>query len=75
MNTPDVHQTLEIALRKTGVSRVNVFLRPRLLSDNGPWSLSKDLKDYLNRRHIEHTLRDPCHLMTQGRIERPITAQ
>jgi putative transposase len=70
MNTPDVQQTLEIAIRKTGVDRVNVFLRPRLLSDNGPCYLSNDLKDYLNRRHIEHTHSAPYHPMTQGKIER-----
>jgi transposase InsO family protein len=70
MNTTDVQQTLEIALRKTGVGRVNVFLRPRLLSDNGPCYLSKDLKDYLNRRHIEQTHCAPYHPMTQGKIER-----
>jgi transposase InsO family protein len=70
MNTTDVQKTLEVALRKTGVDRVNVFLRPRLLSDNGPCYLSKDLKDYLNRRHIEHTHSAPYHPMTQGKIER-----
>ena len=35
MNATDVQETLEIALRKTGLDNVNVFLRPRLLSDNG----------------------------------------
>jgi transposase InsO family protein len=70
MNTTDVQKTLEIALRKTGVDRVNVFLRPRLLSDNGPCYLSKDLKDYLNHKHIEHTHSAPYHPMTQGKIER-----
>jgi hypothetical protein len=55
MNTPDVQKTLELALRKAGVDRVNVFLCSRLLSDNGPCYLSKDLKNYLNRRQIEHT--------------------
>lgn len=70
MSTTDVQKTLEIALRKTGVERVNVFLRPRLLSDNGPRYLSKELKDYLDRRHIEHTRSAPYHPMTQGKIER-----
>ena len=45
MNTTDVQQTLEIALMNTGVYRVNMFLRPRLFSDNGPGYLSKDLKE------------------------------
>lgn len=59
-----------MALKKTGVDRVNVFLRPRLLSDNGPCYLSNDLKDYLKRKHIEHTHSAPYHPMTQGKIER-----
>jgi len=40
MNTTDVQKTLEMALRKTGVVQVNVFLNSRLLSDNGPYYLS-----------------------------------
>jgi len=51
------------------VDRVNVFLRRRLLSDNGPFSLSKDLKNYLNRRYIEHTHSARYHPMTQDKIE------
>jgi len=69
MNITDVQKTLEMALRKTGVDRVNVFLRPRLLSDNGLCYLSKDLKDYLNRRHIDYIHRAPYHPMTQCKIK------
>jgi putative transposase len=68
-NTPDVQKTLEIALRKTGVNRVNVFLRARLLCDDRPCYISKDLKAYLNRRHIEHNRSVPYHSMIQGKIE------
>ncbi len=70
MNTTDVQKTLEMASKKTGADGVNVFLRPRLLSDNGPCSLSKGLKDYLYCSHIEHTHSAPYHPMTQGKIER-----
>jgi putative transposase len=70
MNTADVQETLEMVLKKTGVDRVSVSLRPCLLSDNGPFYLSNDLKDYLKRKHIEHTHSAPCHPMTQGKIER-----
>jgi len=69
MNTPDVQKTLELALRKAGVDRVNVFLRPRLFSDDGLCYLSKDLKNYLNRRYIEHTHSARYHPMTQDKIE------
>jgi transposase len=56
--------------KKTWVDRVNVFLRPKLLSDNGPCYFSKDLRDYLNRKHIEHTHSAPIRPMTQGKLER-----
>jgi transposase InsO family protein len=69
LNTPNVQKTLELSQTKPGVDRVNVFLRPRLLSGNGPCYFSKDLKDYLNRRHIEHTHSAPYHPMTPGKIE------
>ena len=70
MNAMDVQETLEIALRKTGLDHVNVLLRPRLLSDNGSCYLSHDLENYLQRKHIEHTRGAPYHPMTQGKIER-----
>jgi transposase InsO family protein len=41
-----------------------------LLSDNGPAYLSKDLKQFLKRQHIEHIRGAPYHPMTQGKIER-----
>ena len=55
MNITDVQETLEIALKKTRVDRVNVFLRPRVLSDNGSGSLPHDQENYLQRKHIKHT--------------------
>lgn len=70
MNSRDVEATLEIALRKTGLDHVNVFLRPRLLSDNGSCYLSHDLANYLQRKHMEHSRGAPYHPMTQGKIER-----
>jgi len=63
MAASDVEETLEMALKMTGLQKVRVRHRPRLLSDNGPAYLSKDLKQFLKRQHIEHT-------MTQGKIER-----
>ena len=44
--------------------------KPRLLSDNGPSYLSKDLKEYLGRKRMKHTRGAPYHPMTQGKIER-----
>ena len=70
MNAMDVQDTLQIALAKTGLDQVLVEHRPRLLSDNGSCYLSKDLKLFLERKHIEHTRGAPYHPMTQGKIER-----
>jgi putative transposase len=70
MSATDVQETLDMALKKTGVDQVKVRLRPRLLSDNGPCYISKDLKDYLDRREITHIRSAPYHPQTQGKIER-----
>ena len=70
MAASDVQETLDLALQATDVSRVQVRHRPRLLSDNGPCYVSHELKDYLQRRGMEHTRGAPYHPMTQGKIER-----
>ena len=70
VSATDVQETLEMALRKTGVDQVKVKLRPRLLSDNGPCYLSKELKAYLDDRESKHIKGAPYHPQTQGKIER-----
>jgi transposase InsO family protein len=70
MAASDVLETLDLALEATGVDRVKVRHRPRLLSDNGPCYVSHELKAYLRRQGLEHTRGAPYHPMTQGKIER-----
>jgi transposase InsO family protein/transposase-like protein len=70
MSATDVQATLDVALEKTGIEQVTVKLKPRLLSDNGPCYLSKDLKEYLQNRDIKHIRGAPYHPQTQGKIER-----
>jgi len=70
MGEKDVEETLEQALKKTGLEKARVRHRPRLLSDNGPAYLSKDLKKYLKRKNIDHIRGRPYHPQTQGKIER-----
>jgi len=70
MNAQDVQDTLEVALVQAQVETVKVRHRPRLLSDNGPCYLSKELKTYLGRKDIQHIRSAPYHPMTQGKIER-----
>jgi putative transposase len=70
MGANDVEETLELALEKSGLEKARVRHRPRLLSDNGPAYLSKDLKKFLKRKEIDHTRGRPYHPQTQGKIER-----
>lgn len=70
MAAEDVKDLLEEAVHRTGVRRVAVRHRPRLLSDNGPCYLSKELAEYLEERGMTHTRGKPFHPMTQGKIER-----
>ncbi len=70
MRVEDVTETLDLARAATGVDRVRVEHKPRLLSDNGPCYVAKDLAVYLQRHGIGHTRGRPYHPMTQGKIER-----
>jgi transposase InsO family protein len=70
MNADDVEETLMMALKKSGLEQARVRHRPRLLTDNGPAYLSKDLARFLKRKHLEHIRGAPYHPMTQGKIER-----
>jgi len=70
MTATDVSDTLTMALRSSGLERVRVRHRPRLLSDNGPSYLSAQLGSWLAEHGITHTRGQPYHPMTQGKIER-----
>jgi transposase InsO family protein len=70
MGADDVKLTLDDAIGRTGADQVVVKHRPRLLSDNGPCYLSKELKEYLKERKMQHTRGAPYHPQTQGKIER-----
>jgi transposase InsO family protein len=70
MGAADVTETLDLARAATGVDRVQVEHRPRLLSDNGPCYVSGELRSYLTEHGLRHTRGAPYHPMTQGKIER-----
>jgi transposase InsO family protein len=70
MSATDVQETLDLAFKRTGLEHVKVRLNPRLLSDNGPCYVSKDLQAYLEARDILHVRSAPYHPQTQGKIER-----
>ena len=70
MTASDVSDTLAMALRHSGLERVRVRHRPRLLSDNGPSYVSAQLGAWLAQHGMKHTRGKPYHPMTQGKIER-----
>jgi transposase InsO family protein len=70
MGAEDVQQTLDQALAVTGQDHVQVRCLPRLLSDNGPGYVSKDLQAYLKEKGTSHTRGAPYHPQTQSKIER-----
>ena len=70
MRVEDVTETLDLARAATGVDRVRVEHKPRLLSDNGPCYIAKDRATYLREHGLGHTRGRPYHPMTQGKIER-----
>lgn len=70
MAASDVKELLDEAVARTGADRVPVRHRPRLLSDNGPCYVSRELQEYLREREMGHTRGKPYHPMTQGKIER-----
>jgi putative transposase len=70
MTATDVSDTLAMALRSSGLDRVRVRHRPRLLSDNRPSYRSAQLGSWLAEHGMTHTRGKPYHPMTQGKIER-----
>ena len=70
MRAEDVTETLELALRASGLEQATVALRPRLLSDNGSSYISGDLARWLEDQDMKHIRGAPYHPMTQGKIER-----
>lgn len=70
MGASDVADTLQMALKASGLSHATVRHRPRLLSDNGPSYVSAELDQWLKSQGMTHTRGTPYHPMTQGKIER-----
>ena len=70
MQTLEVKDVLDEAIKLTGVGHVNVVHKPRLLTDNGPCYVSGEMKDYMEKQGMIHTRGKPYHPMTQGKIER-----
>lgn len=70
MAAGDVTATLDLALEASGCDEAPPWLRPRLLSDNGPSYVAGELADWLQARRMDHVRGAPFHPQTQGKIER-----
>jgi putative transposase len=72
MKAKDVTTTLDLALFASGLHKMTVVHRPRLLSDNGASYVATDLAQWLDRQEMEHVrgALSPYHPQTQGKIER-----
>jgi putative transposase len=70
MCVDDVTATLDLALSASGLDRITVVHRPRLLSDNGSSYVAGDLAKWLEGKGMEHVRGAPYHPQTQGKIER-----
>ena len=70
MTAQDVTATLDLALAASGLDRMTVVHRPRLLSDNGSSYVAADLAKWLDGKNMEHVRGAPYHPQTQGKIER-----
>ena len=62
MSAADVSDTLQLALKASGLDQVKVLHRPRLLSDNGSSYVSSELGDWLKDKGIRHVRGRPYHL-------------
>ena len=70
MRADDVTDTLDLALKASGLDHATVVHRPRLLSDNGASYVAGDLATWLDDKGMEHVRGAPYHPQTQGKIER-----
>jgi len=68
MEWTDVKRTVAAAVQKSGLRKGQT---PKLLSDNGPGYVAKDLKKHLDKNFgIKQIHGAPMHPQTQGKIER-----
>jgi putative transposase len=70
MRADNVTDTLDLALKASGLDHATVVHRPRLLSDNGASYVAGDLATWLDDKGMEHVRGAPYHPQTQGKIER-----
>ena len=70
MTADSLIEVVQEAVDRTGMDRVPITDRTRLLSDNGPGYVSRAFRDYLGMVGIKHILAAPFHPQTNGKLER-----
>ncbi len=70
MTSDSFIEVVQDAVDRTGMDRVPITDRTRLLSDNGPGYISRAFRDYLGMVGIRHILAAPFHPQTNGKLER-----
>ena len=70
MTSDSFIEVVQEAVDRTGMDRVPIADRTRLLSDNGPGYVSRAFRDYLGMVGIKHILATPFHPQTNGKLER-----
>ena len=68
MTSDSFIELVQEAVDRTGMDRVPVTDRTRLLSDNGPGYVSRAFRDYLGMVGIRHILAAPFHPQTNGKL-------
>jgi putative transposase len=59
MKAQDVTATLDLALFASGLDKMTVVHRPRLLSDHGASYVAGDLAEWLDRQEMKHVRSAP----------------
>ena len=70
MTSDSFIEVVQEAVDRTGMDRIPITDRTRLLSDNGPGYVSRAFRDYLGMVGIKHILTTPFHPQTNGKLER-----
>lgn len=65
MQASDARETLELALAASGLDRMQVRHRPRLLGDNGSGYIAGDLADWLQDHGMTHVRGALLHRLTR----------
>jgi len=70
MKAESISEVVERAIEWTGMKRVPVKLRARVVTDNGPSYIGAAFEEYLQMHRMRHIRCSPHHPQTNGKLER-----